>query len=101
MRKKTVGTVRTLFADQTVIAVVRVVRIAQATVRVLKLQELVTVLARMACAAGQLACASRAREWPELTSICTGAWAERLVLHTPRGFLHTSDRTGRFRTKTS
>ena len=47
MRKKTVGTVRTLFADQTVIAVVRVVRIAQATVRVLKLEELVPVLARV------------------------------------------------------
>jgi hypothetical protein len=38
---------RTLFADEAVIAVVRVVRIAKASLRVLKLEELVPVLARM------------------------------------------------------
>jgi hypothetical protein len=42
---------RTLFPDETVVAVVRVVRVPQAALRVLKLEELVPMLARVAGAA--------------------------------------------------
>ena len=41
---------RTLFADETVIAVVGVVGVAEATMRVLELQKLVSMLARVASA---------------------------------------------------
>ena len=40
---------RTFFPNQTIVPVVRVVRIPQPSVRVLKLEELVAVLARVAC----------------------------------------------------
>lgn len=51
----------TLFADQTIVPVVRVVRIPQTSVGVLKLQELVPVLARMSCAEARSARASARR----------------------------------------
>ena len=44
------GRVRTFFADETVIAVVGVVGVAEATMRVLELQKLVSMLARVASA---------------------------------------------------
>ena len=40
---------RTLFADETVVAVVRVVRVSQTSMRVLKLEELMTVFTRVPC----------------------------------------------------
>ena len=48
--KKRYKTVLTLFADQAVVPIVGVVRIAQPPVRVLKLQKLVAVLSRVSCA---------------------------------------------------
>ena len=46
--------IRTFFADQTIIPVVRVVGIAEPSVRVFKFEELVAVLARVSCAAAQI-----------------------------------------------
>lgn len=60
----------TLFADETVIAVVRVVGVAQTAMRVLELQELVAVLARVSGAEKKISHGVRARLVMLLTSIC-------------------------------
>jgi hypothetical protein len=65
----------TFFADETVVTVVRVVGIAQTPVRVLELEELVAVLARVSCAekegfnVGIVRCTWQLRV-RKLTSIC-------------------------------
>lgn len=51
--------VRTFFADETVIPVIRVVGVAESSVRVLELQELVAVLARVPCTAEVSVCEGR------------------------------------------
>lgn len=56
--------IRTLFADETVIAVVRVVGITQTSVRVLELEELVAMLARVSCAKKKGSCWYRSLYMP-------------------------------------
>ena len=48
------GRVRTFFADETVIAIVGVIRVAQSSMRVFELQKLMAVLARVSCAAAEI-----------------------------------------------